>query len=64
LFHVGSSEVGAEAGPLEAALEVDLFSGVAETRKPDVEPLRAEPVEKAADGLRTPHRHDRDALGV
>ena len=63
-LHVGSSEVGAEAGPLEAALEVVLLSGVAETGKPDVEPARAEPVEEAADRLRTSHRHNRDALGV
>ena len=63
-LHVGSSEVGAEAGPLEAALEVALLSGVAETGKPDVEPARAEPVEEAADRLRAAHRHEGDALGA
>ena len=29
-FHVGASEVGAEAGPLETAPEVALLSGVTE----------------------------------
>ena len=43
-FHIGASEVGAEAGPLETAAEVALLCGVVETRQPDVEPLRAEPL--------------------
>ena len=40
-FHIDASEVRAEAGPLEAAPEVALLCGVAETRQPDVKPLRS-----------------------
>ena len=36
-LHVGASEVGAEPGPLERAMEVALLPGVAETRQLDVE---------------------------
>jgi hypothetical protein len=63
-FHTGASEVGAEAGPLETALELALLGGVAQTSQPDVEPLRAEQIQEAANGLRTPNRHDENALGV
>ncbi len=63
-FHLVAGEIGAEAGPLEAALEVALLAGVAKTRQPDVEPLRAEPVQEASDGLRAPDWHNRDALSV
>src|SRR5207245_1525210 len=42
LFHPVACEVGAEAGPLETALEVAILSGVAETCQPDVEPVRPE----------------------
>src|SRR5438309_6036356 len=41
-FHVGPSEVGVEAGPLETALEVALLCRVTEARQPEVKPLRAE----------------------
>lgn len=61
-FHLGAREVRAEAGPLETALEVTLLGGVAETCQSDVQPLRAKPIEGASDGLRTPDRHDGDAL--
>ena len=61
---LGAREVGAEAGPLEAALEVALLGGVAQAREPDVEPLRAEVLEEAADRLRAADRHDDDALRV
>ena len=63
-LHAGAREVGAEAGPLERALEMALLPCVAEAREPEAEPRRAEPVEEAADGLRTPDRDDGDALGV
>ena len=63
-LHVDASEVRAEAGPLETALELALLRGVTETRQPDVEPLGAELTEEPRYGLRTPDRHDRDALGV
>src|SRR5215204_3407061 len=39
-FHIGASEVGAEAGPLETAPEVTFLSGVTEARQSDIEPLR------------------------
>jgi hypothetical protein len=61
-FHLGASEVGAEAGPLETAPEVALLAGVAEARQRDVEPLGAEPSQELAYGLCTPDRHDGDAL--
>jgi hypothetical protein len=63
-FHIGASEVGAEASPLETALEVALLSGVTETRQPDVKPLRAEPIQEPPDGLRTPNWHNGNALSV
>src|SRR6266508_1406933 len=63
-FHVGASDVGAEAGTLESTLEVALLRGVAEARQPGVQALRAQQIEEASDGLRTPDRHDRNALGV
>jgi hypothetical protein len=63
-FHIDASEVGAEAGPLETALELALLCGVTETRQPDVEPLRAEQIQEPCYGLRTPNWHDGNALGV
>jgi hypothetical protein len=63
-FHVGASEVGAEAGLLETALEVTLLSGVTETSQPDVKPLRAEQIQEASYGLRATDRHNGNALGV
>ena len=62
-FHLGASQVGAEAGPLETSPELALLSGVEETGQPDVEPLRAEPIQKPSDRLRTTDRHDRNVLG-
>ncbi len=63
-FHLAASEVRAEAGPLETATEVALLSGVAETRQPDVKPLRAEQVQEPSNGLRAPNWHDGNALSV
>ena len=63
-FQIGASEVGAEAGPLEAALELALLGGVTEPRQAHVEPLRPEPVQEPCDGLRTPDWHNGNALGV
>src|SRR6266508_1317335 len=63
-FHIGASEVGAEAGSLETSLELALLCGVTETREPDVEPLRAELIQEPPDGLRTSDRHNGNALGV
>jgi hypothetical protein len=61
-FHLGASEVGAEAGPLETSLEVALLRSVTQARQPDVGPVRAEQVKEASDVLRAPHRHDGNAL--
>ena len=61
-FQIGASEVGAQAGPLEAALEVAFLRGVTEARQLDVQPLRAEPLQKASDRLRTAHWHDRNSF--
>ncbi len=63
-FHIGASEVGAEAGPLETALEVALLCGITEARQSDVEPLRAEQIQESSNVLRTPHWHDGNALSV
>ena len=63
-FHVGASEVGAEACAFEATSEVALLGGVTETSQPDVEPLRAEQIEVPPYGLRTADRHDGNALGA
>jgi hypothetical protein len=62
-FHLDASEVGAEAGPLEATPEVALLSGVTETSQPDAEPVRAEHVQKSSDRLRASDRHHGNALG-
>jgi hypothetical protein len=62
-LHLGASEVGAEAGPLETAPELALLSGVTETRQPDVKPLRAEQIQEPSYGLRTTNWHNGDALG-
>jgi hypothetical protein len=63
-FHICANEVGAEAGSLQTAPEVTLLSGVAESRQPEVQPLRAEEIQEASYGLRTSHWHNRNALSV
>ena len=63
-FHVGASEVGPEAGPLETALEVALLCGVTEARQPEVQPVRTEPIQEPSDGLGTPKGDNGNALGV
>jgi hypothetical protein len=63
-FQIGASDGGTEAGTLEAAPEVALLCSVAETRELDVKPLSGEQIQEASDGLRTPDRHDGNALGV
>src|SRR5439155_14310527 len=57
-LHIGASEVGAEAGPLETALEVPFLCGVTEARQSDVRPLRAEQSQEPADVRRSPHVDD------
>src|ERR687896_456609 len=61
-FHIGASEVGADAGPLETAPEVALLCGITETGQPDVQSPRAKALQESSDGLRAPDRHDGDAL--
>ena len=63
-FKIGASEVGAEAGPLEAALEVALLCSVVEARESGVKPLRAEPIQEASDVLRTSNRNNGNALSA
>jgi len=63
-LHRGPREVGAKAGSLETTPEVTLLRGVAEPSNFQVKPLRTEPIEEAADVRRTPHRLDRNALGI
>src|SRR5207244_4298553 len=63
-FHIGTSEVGAEAGPLETALEVTLLCGVTEARQSDVKALRAEPFQEASDVRRPSHWNNRSALSL
>ena len=62
-FHVCSGEDWAQAGSLETSPEVTLLGGIAQAGQFDVRPTGAEPIQEPADGLRSAHRHDGDALG-
>ena len=61
-FHRRPREVGAEAGPLETALELALFGGVAETSQLHVRTVRAEKIQEVSDRLRTSDRHHGNSL--
>jgi hypothetical protein len=63
-LHIGASELGTEAGPLETPPEVALLCGVTEARKLDVKPVRTEQTQEPSYGLRAPNWHDADPLGV
>lgn len=63
-FHVDVGELGAETGPLEAALEVALLAGVADTGQPDAQSPRAEQLQELSDGLRAADWHNRNPLGM
>ena len=63
-LQVGTSEVGSEPGPLQAAPEVAFLGRVAEAGEPDPEPLRSEVIQEPSYRLRAADRDDRDALGV
>ena len=63
LFHVDAREVGTESGSLETAPEVALLARVAEASQPDVEPCRAELIQKPSDRLSTSDRNDGHAFG-
>jgi DNA-binding CsgD family transcriptional regulator/sulfopyruvate decarboxylase TPP-binding subunit len=64
LFHLGSSQIGAESRSLETATEIAFLTGVAESRQLDVIPVGAEPVQEIADRLRAADRNDRDAFSI
>ena len=61
-LQVRAREVGAEAGALETAPVVPFLAGVTEACQSEVQPLRAEPIQEASDGLGAADWHDRDAL--
>ena len=61
-FHVGTSEAGAESGPIETAPELALLCVVVETGHPDVMPLRPVQLEELSDCLGASDRYDGNAL--
>jgi hypothetical protein len=61
-LHLGATEVGAKAGPLQTAPEVALLAGVTQTRQPDVQAPRTEQLQEASDVPRTAHWHHGNAL--
>ena len=63
-LHLGTREVGAEAGLFETAPEVGLLPASQRPASSDVAPLRAELPEEPPDRLGATHRDDGDALGV
>jgi hypothetical protein len=63
-FHLGATEVRAEAGALETAPEVTFFCGVTQARQPDIQTRRTEQIQKASDVHRAAHWHDGNALSV
>jgi hypothetical protein len=63
-FHIGASEVAAEAGPFETAPEYFLLAGVAKTSESRVRAMGTEPNQEALYRLRTSDRHDGNALAV
>jgi hypothetical protein len=62
-FHVGATEVGAEAGPLQTTPDVALLAGVTQARQAAVQAPRTEPLQEVSDVAGTAHRDDGDALG-
>ena len=63
-LHVAAREVGPEARPLETALEVALFSGVAQAGQSEAQPLGAESPQEASNVRRATHGHDGNASSV
>jgi hypothetical protein len=61
--HLGPVEVRAEAGSLQAAPEVVLLPGVAETGQGEVQPAWTEQLQEPSDAPGAAHRDDADALG-
>ena len=50
--------------PFQSPPEVAFLRDIAQAGQPDVEPVRAEPVDKALDVGRAAHRGDRDAVSI
>src|SRR6266852_2157115 len=63
-LHLGARQLGAEAGELETALEVALFSGVAHTGQSEAQPLRAVSCQEASNVRRAADGHDGNALRI
>ena len=61
-LHLGATEVGTEAGPLQTAPEVALLAGVTQARQSEVQPPRTEQLQEAPDVPGTAHRHHGNAL--
>jgi hypothetical protein len=62
-LHFGASEQ-AETGPIQAAAEITLLGGVAQTGEPEVQALGPEQLQEGSNVARPSHRHDRHALGL
>ena len=61
-FHVGATEVEAEAGPLQSTPEVALLAGVTQARQAEVQAPRTEALQEVSDVAGTAHRDDGNAL--
>ena len=62
-FHVGATEVGAEAGPLQTTPEVALLAGVTKARQAEVHATRTEALQEESDVSGTAPGDDGNALG-
>src|ERR1700674_3294671 len=63
-LHVAARQVGTEAGALETALKVALFTGVAQTGQPEAQPMRTESFQEASNVRRAAHGHDGNASSL
>jgi uncharacterized cupin superfamily protein len=63
-FHVGATQVRAEAAAFEAAPEIALLCRIEQPGEGDIETSRAERAHEAADRLRPADGDDGDSLGV
>jgi hypothetical protein len=61
-FHVGPTEVGTQASPLQTAPEVGLLAGVTQPRQSGVQAPRTEQLQEASEVAGAAHRHDGNAL--
>jgi hypothetical protein len=60
-LHVGPTEVGAQAGPLQRAPEVGLLTGVTQARQSDIQTPGTEQLQEASDVPGTAHWHHGNA---